>query len=789
MKKNKHIFFVVWLAMSAIQTNAQVIQGVVLDANSRETIPGVSIYINGTTFGTSTNEKGIFFLNGFPEPPYQIHISAIGYETKTVEILEKEKRDAMTILLNPKALELAETVIKVPENNGWKRFGQQFYRNFIGYSEFADQCRIINPEVLSFIHDKNDFIVRAYAEEPLIILNEALGYRITYWLDFFIYDAKTSIVSFQGTSQFEDLITDRTRRNRAKRWQENRTYAFNGSIQHFFRSLYHNRTEEEGFSVLLSEDGERTTDKRNEINPYIFIRLTPESQKIFAFENYLQVVYNREFEEARYSSTPKTLQRSIISLHNVDGIMIFSNGAFSPANGVLSQFYWAFEKLDKLLPLDFRVEKTIRQGAILNAETHEPLVGASVFINGTPFGTSTEENGLFFLHRFPNPPYQIHVSALGYKTDVFEIPETSENDTKIILLEPQPLELKETTIRARRIRIDGCNADVPGWGMSLGVIDLGAEITVEYKGLFRSVTQTWSAPVTASNCRKATFDGGSGMNGNADCRSNPADWRGDFFSWCAVARFGQALCPYPWRVPTQQDFVDLAWALAPKGHGDGHGTYHMDEMERREFHREFLIKWNGVHHGFSDRSGKVYEQGRFMYHWEWLPPPTPKDPFPSWKLLASEDGVSGEALIYYHSSVDFGRRSGYLTTDENTIENNIKISSHDGINIDESAVLEGGEIRGLAYWEMSFVEEGSWKTFAGDKIYPHGKAVYYWSQSQHSPGFAYVLGLSVGRDAGKPQANREGRWVHLSADRFDARIVVPQAIFDKNFGLTLRCVK
>ncbi|MDR1951163.1 MAG: fibrobacter succinogenes major paralogous domain-containing protein, partial [Bacteroidales bacterium] len=63
---------------------------------------------------------------------------------------------------------------------------------------------------------------------------------------------------------------------------------------------------------------------------------------------------------------------------------------------------------------------------------------------------------------------------------------------------------------------------------------------------------------------KETYSGGSSHNYNADCRSNP-DQKGDLFSWCAVYRFQDLLCPDGWRVPTGEDFKNLDIALGHTG--------------------------------------------------------------------------------------------------------------------------------------------------------------------------------------------------------------------------------
>jgi uncharacterized protein (TIGR02145 family) len=88
-----------------------------------------------------------------------------------------------------------------------------------------------------------------------------------------------------------------------------------------------------------------------------------------------------------------------------------------------------------------------------------------------------------------------------------------------------------------------------------------------------SIKQVWSDVVLAPGCSKTTFQG---AGGNADCRQNittngtrPSStqtsdfsaYYGDFFSWCAIFRFAEQLCPAPWRVPTVQEFISLDIAL------------------------------------------------------------------------------------------------------------------------------------------------------------------------------------------------------------------------------------
>jgi len=136
----------------------------------------------------------------------------------------------------------------------------------------------------------------------------------------------------------------------------------------------------------------------------------------------------------------------------------------------------------------------------------------------------------------------------------------------------------------------GCNGNLPGWGLSLGTVSFttSQEWTVG--------NQIWSDAVTATACNKTSFNGGSANNSNADCRSNPG-FSGDLFSWCAVMRFATILCPYPWRVPTQQDFIDMDIAL----NGDGRSIQRMDTASVSRF----INNWGGFFTGMCIEDGEI----------------------------------------------------------------------------------------------------------------------------------------------------------------------------------------
>ena len=83
------------------------LSGQVLDAKTKEPIPGVSLYIKGTTHGVITDVEGHFYFQTGQKFPYTLVVSFVGYQ-KQDYIAEGTP---VTIYLNEEAKELEEIVV------------------------------------------------------------------------------------------------------------------------------------------------------------------------------------------------------------------------------------------------------------------------------------------------------------------------------------------------------------------------------------------------------------------------------------------------------------------------------------------------------------------------------------------------------------------------------------------------------------------------------------------------------------------------------------------------------
>ena len=72
---------------------------------------------------------------------------------------------------------------------------------------------------------------------------------------------------------------------------------------------------------------------------------------------------------------------------------------------------------------------TIR-GFVYEESSEEPIIFANVFIEGTDFGSVSDDNGYFIISDIPFGEYILKVSFIGYKN--FEIPIQFNLEKKLI---------------------------------------------------------------------------------------------------------------------------------------------------------------------------------------------------------------------------------------------------------------------------------------------------------------------------------------------------------------------
>lgn len=117
MTKLKVLLLILFIFRSSLFSQSTgSIRGFVSDSLSGEPLAFANVFVKELSRGTSTDTKGYFFLTGIsPSKSYNIAVSYVGYQTKTVSVsIEPDKMTALKILLISLPVEIG-TVEKVGE--------------------------------------------------------------------------------------------------------------------------------------------------------------------------------------------------------------------------------------------------------------------------------------------------------------------------------------------------------------------------------------------------------------------------------------------------------------------------------------------------------------------------------------------------------------------------------------------------------------------------------------------------------------------------------------------------
>ncbi len=359
------------------------LSGRVIGGPKQEPLPFASVFLANTTKGTTTDEKGNFTLTNVPDGKYDLTVSFLGYSTLRTTV---QTRDTKTYRFHLKPLEVQLNAVKVKarrrDDPDRPRQLALFKNYFIGATDNAKQCTLLNPQVLTF-RQAGDTLW-AEASDLLVIKNEALGYTLNIQLSNFEYNDRTNSVIYDISPVFLPLQpADSVQTNR---WIANRKRAYRGSIMHFMRALYKDQLEQEGFLVqrvvekpgkytprLVALPPAKTVSVRSLVNDKKWIEHPTDLRKILldtlqstptrpilSFSDFVQVVYVNEKEPLAYRNARNSLQaghainpqKSMVWLLK-QGIAVEANGHFWPALGVKSRGYWSWELIGDELPFDY----------------------------------------------------------------------------------------------------------------------------------------------------------------------------------------------------------------------------------------------------------------------------------------------------------------------------------------------------------------------------------------------------------------------------------------------------
>ena len=376
------LFFITFLIVRGLSAQPQIyaLSGSVTDSATGKPIAAVSVFLNGTSKGTTTRDDGSFLLIGIPAGGYQLIISAVGYATFQTVLNTNHLPSNLNVTIQSRASELAAVTVKPDIQNGWNKWGGTFWDNFIGTTDNASSCTIENKDVLRFHYYRKSKRLVVNAVAPLIIVNKALGDTIEYRFGAFSYGFSDGVVQFYGFIFFREMTLTYSGQQRV--WESARQRAYLGSMRHFMRSLYQGRLQQEGFHILHQVKKPNTEKERVKAiyNPAIAGRggISSDSLRhyrkvlrepdyfIHTLNNYdtlltVNADRTRSFHftgvfTVGYSNfqlgIPNT--SSSMELTYPVSLQIEENGSYSPLNILLLKGAWAkTEMIANLLPSDY----------------------------------------------------------------------------------------------------------------------------------------------------------------------------------------------------------------------------------------------------------------------------------------------------------------------------------------------------------------------------------------------------------------------------------------------------
>lgn len=332
-----------------------VVKGCVFDSITKKPIPDAAIYIDGTTKGTITRSSGCFDLEYNPDLKRPLVVSFLGYKKQLIN--DYTNTPQLTIYLKATPSELDEVIVTKKKKQLWSRehMLNAFKQFFIGTSELAKRCEILNEDDIILEYDEDALQIQARSKKPIKIVNKALKYELSYDLkDFYIqyrklrfnyrekgngnkkgkftkpkFHLSPTFTYYSGTSFYTSTSASKSAQNKREK-------AYKGSLLHFLRAVRTNRIKEEGFRVFY---------EKAEVNPFNFISLykvDDTNNLTVRFFKPLKVVYDNKID------SPSTIE-SKYTHFEVDAY-----GNHYPEDALIVTGVMGDLKIAGALPLDFK---------------------------------------------------------------------------------------------------------------------------------------------------------------------------------------------------------------------------------------------------------------------------------------------------------------------------------------------------------------------------------------------------------------------------------------------------
>ncbi len=320
------------IASSLGQEKLTEIFGVVSDSAGNP-IKDLTVFISFTSKGTTTNENGEYRLERIPAGEIELvfrHISFLPL-TKTLST-NSEQAIQLNVSMKNNILEIREIVKRANPDN-WK-FGYEKFKEHVLGDPIGRHCEVKNPSDIYFYYDGER--LTGHATKALEIVNNYLGYKLVYFLDYFWYNK--DITNPDGSIQQESFAfsgsafyVDRRDENvlRKMTWERNRMTEFNGTLKHFLLSVYYDQLVQQGFEIKQAWKNLQDLQKSENISPSMaYVRFLLMEKRFYWDKSSNKSIYLHYNPEEDYPIQSKTTDLNQVpptkSIRMDDKLLVFN---------------------------------------------------------------------------------------------------------------------------------------------------------------------------------------------------------------------------------------------------------------------------------------------------------------------------------------------------------------------------------------------------------------------------------------------------------------------------------
>lgn len=363
------ILLILYFILSQV-SYSQTITGIVTEKGSGLPLPFANVFVNNSTLGAATDADGKFTIQGSIPEQFELVASFVGYTTVSSTINRKGKQlISQNFQLELLEDNLSEVELKAKRDRNWERNLKKFKEVFLAVPDdpYGKDIEILNPWVLDFstIKPENGFnYTQATAQQPLKVVNQALGYEIDFYLQDFRMLRNAS--RFYGQAFYKKLASEDSLI--AAKWRDGKELNYLNSVRHLALSLLLKNSGSQGFEFYQANAGVPKEDRTNDFYYELKKSIIPVNLELIYTKplgNGMYRIFLPERMEVHHLTKPWPSDYYTNIYHAISWIWapagyfdVDRNGTLLHPTQLVLSGYIGRQRMARSLPLDFVPDKS-----------------------------------------------------------------------------------------------------------------------------------------------------------------------------------------------------------------------------------------------------------------------------------------------------------------------------------------------------------------------------------------------------------------------------------------------